>query len=157
MKDVEEKHYISIRLKIKNYWKRLWNSPFVTLWNQWKTEYNYSAVFLVLMLFIKKNKLFNFKRQARFAENLEKCSRLLRLFKAKMGTLACDDFYENASPAANFHGLKTGSRTTKSRHYYYESTAGWNNANAFNQTAHYISRKKDEKRKIIVAVYLVYF
>jgi len=31
-----------------------------------------------------------------------------------MGTLARDDFYENASPAANFHGLKTAdSRATK--------------------------------------------
>jgi len=42
----------------------------------------------------------------------------LRLFKAEMGTsLACDDFYENASPAANFHGLKTeGSRTKRQSH-----------------------------------------
>lgn len=35
----------------------------------------------------------------------------LRLFKAEMGTLARDDFYE--APAANFHGLKTGGSNDK--------------------------------------------
>jgi len=67
-----------------------------------------------------------------------------------MGTLARDDFYENASPAANFHGLKTaGSRATKSRYCYYKSTAGWNDANAFNET---LGLSKKKKLKIIIAV-----
>lgn len=62
------------------------------------------------LVYKKKNELFNFKRQAQFAEYLEMRKRL-RLFKAEMGTLARDDFYE--APAANFHGLKTGDSNDK--------------------------------------------
>jgi len=40
----------------------------------------------------KKSKPFNFKRQARFADNLER--ERLRLFKTEMGTPGRDDFYE---------------------------------------------------------------
>lgn len=65
-----------------------------------------------------------------------------------MGTLARDDFYEALRPQLISMVWKREVRTTKSRRRYYESTAGWNDANAFNETAHYMLSKKIIKQQI---------
>ena len=118
----------------------------------------FCSFFTSYALYKQKNELFNFKRQARFAENLERCSRLhCDYSRRKWGHWLVMTFTKTLRLQLISMVWNGGFANDKVTVLLLWVNCRMNNANAFNQTARYVSRKKDEKGKIITAMYLVYF